>query len=233
MPVYRTTRCGDSGHHEFTIQLAAEPVVPDAHRKLVGYFENAVASGTTFQPGQTVQLGWSTLRLRDRADGTLGVEERELTPDEQWTESVDRALSNLWFQREVAADVGCLDEAVFPHQHDDVAVAGCAQGADSLLFSRLAAEDLSADLSGWLLRCTANHDHGEYSLVPLLAIAAVHPNLVQFLALPHGVTVLVRYRDGGDGGDGAARIEPHVFRDGREIVPPEGSYLAALRAGTR
>ena len=221
MQQHHTTRCGGHGHREFTIQLAEDSPIPNAARVLVDYFEDGVAGGVTFLPGQVVRLGWSLLRLCERTDGTIGVEERELTPQMTWTESVDRALADAWYQKEVCASVGLIDEVTFPLQDDDVMVADCAIDAPLIVMTRVPAEDLPEGISGWALCCGADHDHGERSFVPLMAIAANQPGLVQFLALPHDTIVLV--------GSRATRLDPHIYRGGDEIPPIEGSYVAALQ----
>lgn len=226
MTSYTTTKNSLAGHREVTIQLARAPIVPDVQQVLLGFFEAAVARGTRFAAGQTLQIGWSLLRLCDRPDGTLGVQERELSPDVTWTESVDRALADLWMQKAIGVSLGLHDDLVFPRQDDAALVADCAMDADELVMTRLPVTELPEGFSGWMLACTQDHDHGERHMVPLLAIAATKPGLVQLLALPHEVAVLVLYKkvDAGH-----ARIEPHVFRGTDELVPAEGSYLAALQ----
>jgi len=230
MQLFRTTACAKFGHPELTVQLAEASPIPDVHRILINYFEGAVARGSKFRPGQRVQLGWSTLLLCERADGTIGVQERELSPDPEWTESVDRAVRDLWYQREVADSVGLLDRLAFPSQGEGVMVAGCAMEAKATLLTRLPDEDLPEGFSGWTLCCAQDHDHGERDIVPLLALAGNLPSLVQLLALPHGTTVFVRYRGKPGAAAGALRIEPRVFHDGEELKPKSGSYLAALQA---
>ena len=230
MPTFRTTRCSAAGHPEITLQLAQDSPIPGVHEILIDYFEAAVARGTKFLPDQTVQLGWSVLKLCARDDGTLGVQERELTPEVAWTESVDRALRDVWMQREIAASVGLLDELAFPRQDEGVLVAECSRTSHELLLTRVALEDAPPDFSGWLAACAHDHDHGERAYVPLLAIAAEQPPLVQLLALPHGTSVLAFFRAKPNAPADHLRIEPHVFRDGEEIAPAHGSYLAALQA---
>ena len=230
MHTHRTTRCSAAGHRELTIQLVADPLLPDLHQVLIDYFEAAVARGSKFLPGQTVQLGWAVLRLRERDDGTIGVEERELTPEPTWIEAVDRALRDVWLQREIVASVGLMDELAFPTQDEGALVADCVNDATELVMTRIAAADAPEGFSGWMVACAKDHDHGERAYVPLLAIAANHPGLVQLLALPHGTSVLVLFRAKANAPAGMLRIEPHVFRDGEEITPTRGSYLAALQA---
>jgi hypothetical protein len=217
---FATTGCRAHGHHEITVQLAEPSPIPNVHAYLTEYFEDAVAAGTKFVPGQIIQFGWSHLRLCERTDGTIGVEERVLSPELAWIEQVDRALRDLWYQREVVASVASLDELAFPRQDDDAMVSDCALDADAMLLLRLPAEDLPDGFSGWSLRCAADHEHDEPNLVPLLGVAAMRPVLAQFLALPHDTAVFVRYKDG--------RVAPHVFRRGDELAPRAGSYLAAL-----
>ncbi|MBA3453751.1 MAG: hypothetical protein H0T42_11720 [Deltaproteobacteria bacterium] len=229
MQQHRTTRCASHVHREFTIQTAEASPIPDVAQILIDYFEDGVAHGTKFLPGQTVRLGWSVLRLCERSDGTIGVEERELTPRPTWTESVDRALADAWYQKEVCASVGLLEELTFPLQEDDVMVADCAMTADAILMTRFPDDDLPDGVSGWSLCCAENHDHGERSFVPLIAIAANRPGLVQFLALPHDIVVLIDHVKAKDAPAGTKRILPTVFRGGDELTPVAGSYLAALQ----
>ncbi len=221
MQQHRTTQCAKHGHREFTIQLAEDSPIPNVARVLVDYFEEGVAGGVSFLPGQIVRLGWSLLRLCERTDDTIGVEERELTPQPTWTESVDRVLADAWYQKEVCASVGLLDELTFPLQDEEVMVADCAIDAELVVMTRFPAADLPEGISGWALCCGEDHDHGERSFVPLMAIAANQPGLVQFLALPHDTVVLVGNREG--------RIDPHIYRSGEEITPTAGSYVAALQ----
>ena len=228
MQAHRTTKCSAAGHREFTLQLEQPPGIPDVHQMLVNYFEAAVARGTNFLPGQTVQIGWSTLKLCDRSDGTIGVQERELAPEVAWTESVDRALKDVWLQREVVASVGLLDDLTFPRQDEIALVTRCSMEAEQIVMTRLADDDLPEGFSGWMFSCTEDHEHGDHEQVPLLAIAAIKSGLVQLLALPHDTSVLVVYREKADAPPGMKRIEPHIFRDGKEIIPQRGSYLAAL-----
>ena len=74
---YRTTKCAAHGHPEFTLRFAHDVPLPGLEEMLITYFEQGVASGTQFKPGQTVLVGWATLRLTQRDDGTIGV----LEPD--------------------------------------------------------------------------------------------------------------------------------------------------------
>src|SRR5262245_37571016 len=137
MQRHRTTKCSAKGHREFTIQFAKESPIPGAQDTLLSYFESSVGGGTQFRPGQTVLLGWSVLKLCERADGTIGVQERDLTPEVQWTETVDRAVHDVWFQKEVCASVGLLEEMTFPRQDHDALVADCAMEGEPVVITHL------------------------------------------------------------------------------------------------
>jgi hypothetical protein len=79
---FQTTGCGRYDHRELTLQLV-RTMVPGIERMLLSYVEGAVAKGKRFEPGQTIQLGWGTLRVVDRPDGMPGLEER--VDPESWT----------------------------------------------------------------------------------------------------------------------------------------------------
>jgi len=210
----RTAHCTEHGHKELTLQLVDKPV-PGSETWLVAYLERAVASGSKFLPGQTIQLGWSTLRVIERGDGTLGLEER--VDLETWRESVTLALWHTWTQKEVAASFGLVDELQFPQQEQDAMVARCALETDTLLLTRISVDEPS--FSGWGVTCAQDHEHGERGFVPLLEVTARLPFLAQFVALPAGTSVLVI---------GPGRIRAHAFRDGAPLAIEPGSYVAAL-----
>lgn len=214
-----TTRCGAANHPEITLQFRDQQPVP-VERMLLGYFENGVAAGRRFLPGQTVQLGWATLRLCERSDGTIGVEERE---GADWVESCDRSLMQTWVQKEVCQSLGLAEEMSFPRQ-DQMAIA-CDEAhlADRWLLTRDQPQD-DGD-SGWFIGCfkepAHNHERPEALLAPaLIQLVERLPFVTQFLALPPGSQVFV---------DGTAeRIRPRVFMNGQPLQPLAGSYLEAL-----
>lgn len=183
----RTTTCTAHGHRELTLQLATLPVGLES--VLLDYFESAVAAGTTFTPDQTVQLGGAILRVCEREDGTLGLEERTLDPTPTWIEEVDRALLTIWRQREVVAGIGLLERITFASEDQTAMVADCVFGPGPIVMSRLGTPDAPADFSGWAIACSSDHDHGERTFVPLRALAAKLPVVVPFLALPMGASV--------------------------------------------
>lgn len=230
MPEISTTKCKAFGHPELTVKYQSP--VPGFHAALFDYFEGAVARGTKFLPGQALQLGWSTLRLIERPDGTLGITEREPSPEERWTESAQRALQDLWLQKEIVSSIGLLDELDFPRQDEALLISACVDDStEAFLLTRLPkAGDVPPRFSGWSLTCPEPHDHGERDAVPLLAVAANQPGLVQLLALPTGCTAQITWQEKPDAPPGRKRIVPRIFRGDGELKPAPGSYLASLQA---
>jgi len=218
---FRTSRCAEHQHPEFTIRFLREVPVPGLEKMLLGYFENAVASGTRFKPGQTVQLGWATLRLTQRDDGTLGVLEPDLKTELKWIESVDQSLLETWRQKEVLDSVGLLERANYPRQALQAIV--CSQVWDAPAFMMGRTAPSTPTDSGWFVGCmdeAHDHQHAEaLSVVPLIEIAVKVPPLTQFFALPEGSDVVVT---------GPGRVRARVFFEGEELQPRESSYLSAL-----
>lgn len=219
----KTTRCGAHGHPEFTVRLSRRLPIPNLEQALLGYFELAVAQGTTFRPGQTVQFGWATLRLKQRDDGTLGVLEPDVGETLSWAERVDQSLLDTWRQQEVARSLGLEDALAFPRQSDRAVV--CTRVWDTLDFVLARTEPEGPGDSGWFIGCVdAAHDHDaprELAVAPLIEVAANLPPLTQFFALPVGTDLRVT---------GPGRLRARVFRDGAEVKPKPGSYLEALNA---
>lgn len=214
---FRTSSCGQHGHSEFTLQIA-RPMEPRLEHILLSYLEDAVASGSSFVPGQTLRFGWSTLRVIHRGDGTLGLEERR--GPTIWTESVDETLEQTWLQKEIAVSVGLVERLAFPEQDETAMVADCALSAAMVVLARIPAD--VPGFSGWTASCSEAHEHGKRAFPTLLDLSTRLPFLPQFLALPTGVGVLIVTALA------PPRIRAHIWCDGAERTPAEGSLLATL-----
>jgi hypothetical protein len=75
--IFRTGTCADSGHPEFTLVFKDEPPTHNSVGWILDHFQNAVADGTRFVAGQPVGIGWRALRVIERDDGTVVVDECE------------------------------------------------------------------------------------------------------------------------------------------------------------
>ena len=221
MTELRSTGCGAFGHPEFTFVMRRELPQPGLAARIVDFFERAVAKGTRFSVGDTVQYGWSTLRVMQRADGTLGVLEPDLRHELKWIESVDQAVFEHWKQTEVLESLGLAERADFPRQALQAVVCSRVYDVDAWICGRT--EPSAQTDSGWFVGCSDDaHDHQSadaLTVAPLVELAVHLPPLTAFFALPAGVDVVLE-------GNGPTRVR--VFLDGEERAPREGSYLAAL-----
>ena len=182
-------------------------MVPDLEQGLMRFLEEGVARGTRFAAGETLRYGWATLRLKQRGDGTLGIEEQSSKDGEDsWDEFVDRTLMQVWYQNEVGRSLHVEDRLDFP-----------AQGQAAVFCTRveevqrwfLARHEMPDPFSGWHLCCAdKQHDHDSDSNVlaaELLHLTARFPFVTQFLALPVETVV---------GIEGPGRIRARVMIDG-------------------
>jgi hypothetical protein len=216
MLTYKTSTCGHHGHPEFTVQFD-QPCVPGGEQLLLSWFEDAVAEGTRFAAGNTLGMGGHSLRLVARPDGTLGVEEPVPSPEPRWVERIDRTVREVITQRYICDSVGLALTCPPPGSH--CLVTDCSEHAQTLVLNRVVAPPDLPGFSGWLVSCAEEHDHSERSQLPLLALSALRPFSVQFLALPPESTVLLVPPGHG-----------HVFFEGEELTPKAGSYLEGLNA---
>jgi hypothetical protein len=229
MRSYRTSSLSRSNHPEISFFASDSPASENASAQLIRYFEGQVAAGASFRPGETVQFGWSTLRLHQREDGTLGLEELATKREIQWIDSADRATSDCWFQVEVARSLGLVDQLSFPRHDDGALVQPCVDPNQDVLLHRMPVAQCPEGFSGWSVSCRQEHQHEKQEILPLMAVAAVQPQLVQFLALPHETFVMIGWRRARQGK--SLVIEPRFFADEgrRELIPSADSLLGRLR----
>lgn len=219
MSTFTTTRCAAFKHPEFTLTFRAEPPVPHLEGMLLRYFEESVAAGTLFKAGQTVQLGWATLRLLQRTDGTLGVLEPDLRDGLKWVEGVDQSLFETWKQKEVLASLGLVEQAQFPRPALQAVVCTRAFEDATTMLGRTEAHAQTD--SGWFIGCLDDaHDHHRedaLTVMPLVEVATRAPELIQFFALPAGSDLVI------------TPDSVRVFIDGEARDPEPGSYLEAFK----
>ncbi len=223
--VFRTRECAQHGHPEFTLRFREPSRVPDLEQGLMRVLEESVARGTKFAAGETMRYGWVTLRLKERDDGTLGIEEQTRGQGEQgrngsWDEFVDESLTQVWFQREIGRSLDVEDRLAFPSQGQAAVFCNRVEEVQRWFLAR---HEMPDPFSGWHLFCTdKEHDHdGDANVLAteLLHLTARFPFVTQFLALPVETVV---------GIEGPGRIRARVMIDGKVIEPLEGSYLAML-----
>ncbi|MFQ6331397.1 hypothetical protein ACLMAL_35425 [Nocardia sp. CWNU-33] len=183
--------------------------------------QDAIADGTRFTAGQTVRSGWRTLRLVERPDGLLGLEER-VTGD-RWVEQVDHTLRESWTQRQVVGGLGLEASIGFPADTQLAAVADCVDETVSAL--TLSRDSLGDSMhSGWTVTCARSHAHGVRRTRTLWELAESLPFVTAFLALPAPISVRIDTSRGTD----TTAIRARVLLWDRELLPEPGSYTAEL-----
>ncbi|MFB7719284.1 hypothetical protein [Nocardia sp. NPDC056100] len=183
--------------------------------------QDAIADGTRFTAGQTVRSGWRTLRLVERPDGLLGLEER-VTGD-HWVEQVDQTLRESWTQRQVTSGLGLEAGIDFPADTQLAAVADCVdETVSALMLSRDSLDDSMH--SGWTVTCARSHDHGVLRTRTLWDLAESLPFVTAFLALPAPISVRIDTARDTD----PTAIRARVLLWDRELLPEPGSYTAEL-----
>lgn len=212
--IFRTATCVDSDHPEFTLVFEDEPTSPNIVGWILDHLENAVAEGMRFAPGETIGIGWRSLRIIERADRTLGLEER--VGAEIWEEHVDQALNDVWYQIDAAEKLD-LPKEPDSVAEDDIAIGQpCAFEASMLSLTRLGPD--SPQHGMWAIGCGDEHDHSEWSAMDLFQVSESLPFVTQFLALPPETGVIIdRFR-----GDATGGVVAGVSYQGAMLTPDDG-----------
>jgi hypothetical protein len=217
--VLRTTNCRRHGHPEFRIHIdpSQAPVKQDWHW-FIGWLEQAVAQGERFLPGQTCQVGWGLLQVRDADEDSLALWEPDMQAMPiEWVDSVSTTLAHLRLQKDVVESLFSADDLLFPSMSQSAIVCTRLGESQGMIMDRNPPKGTD---SGWFCGChEEDHDHNnasELKCVSLYEAAARHsPAIVPYLALPAGVLLAV------------TDATPTFFQDGEPLEFKPGSYLAA------
>jgi hypothetical protein len=209
-----TRSCGRYGHAEFVVEVGDVPQVDATW--LIGYLEDAVAEGTVFAPGETIQIGWMITRIELAPAGRLTLYEPDLRSlPVRFVPGTAATLRHLRAQRNLADAFGLGDLLQFPSIADSaIACTHYDRGHDWVL-SRVEPEvQIEGRDCGWFVGCAVDsHDHDDpvsLERISLYQIAMRVPEIVEYLALPPSCEVIVRR--GG---------EPMVAYDG-EVLTRKG-----------
>jgi hypothetical protein len=211
-----THKCREHGHLEISVECEDTAVLSPTLHWFLRWIESEVAGGRRFLPEQTVQVGWSVLEIRQRADGTLALFE----PDFQsmplrFVDSVSNTLLHLFLQKNVADSLGLGEELALPSFRDSAIVCTEFGSAEGFIMSRVTPK--TAD-SGWFIGCdNAAHDHQSADCLRRVslyeAVTRYDDRTIPFLALPPDSFV-------GFGG-----AVPCFSRGETELAIRPGSYL--------
>jgi hypothetical protein len=207
-----TKTCGEHDHPEFS--LHADENFPGHVDEFLTWLESEVSAGKQFLPDQTIQVGWSQLKIFQREDGTLGL----LEPDFKsmpivFVDSVSHTLRHMLLQKSVVESLGLEDRLDIPLLTKSAVICNNFGTSTEIFLSRTSAMGFD---SGWFLGCFSaghNHQSGENLRRISLYEAAVRldERIIPYLGLPSGLEIVI--------GDSAPRF---AFR-GKNLKP--NSYL--------
>jgi hypothetical protein len=211
-----TKNCGKYGHPEFSLSCEDTPIHPQQMRWLITWVEQEVSQGKKFLPGQTVQIGWSVLKVDLRADGTLALFEPDFKSMPM--KFVDRVSTTLWhvlMQKLVTDSLGVENEINESSLQRSAIVCSDFGKGKGLFMERSIP---SGHASGWFFGCAdAAHDHHTKENLRLVSLyeAAVllDGGVTPYLGLPPGISISF-----------AAPI-PRFFREKKELFLKPNSYL--------
>ena len=209
---------------------AGAVIEPDVDNFISG-LNDMMDGGAQFRPGQTFQMGWSTMRFVPLAASsgapTLAFEELDGSGVAgQWARGVSRTLIATRLQRSVVESFNLHEDQMdFPKLAQSSIICNEIDPDGALFMHRL--DPTNRNDSGWFFSCQSEtHDHNNPALLECDSLY-VHACRVQavlpFLALPVGCRVLLA-------ADGS--VEEAYDPSGRALQVVPGSYLAERRGRT-
>ncbi|HWB59813.1 MAG TPA: hypothetical protein VG733_09980 [Chthoniobacteraceae bacterium] len=182
MPDYSTSN--RDGVNQTTIRFSLDDTNPLSAEWLLGYFNEALACGSRFDSGQTVQIGWMICKLHKANDGALELWEPDFDSFPiRWINGVNITMRHLLLQRAICEELKF--EPDFPSlQHSGIVSPGFASSEDFTL-SREGPEGVH---SGWFLMEYGYQGH-QAEHQSLYQLVLWNSCIVPFLALPPGSTV--------------------------------------------
>jgi hypothetical protein len=187
-----TTACQANGHPEFEIEYDSEYALDIDADWLLSFVVEQVRHGTQYLPGQTIQIGWMTVRIEKTGDKLVILEPEMGSLPIRFQKGVTNTLRHLRLQKSAAESVGLETSLDFP----SVLQSGiaCLKHEDSVDFVMDRALPQDGRDSGWFVGCTdRTHDHNDPANLrraSLYEIACAKPECIPFLALPQGSFVL-------------------------------------------
>jgi hypothetical protein len=220
MQTFATARCRAFRHPEFRLRADPAAVLEGDIALLITTLEGMVSAGQRFKDGETIQVGWGTLRVRRNRDKSLSLLEPDFrkTPI-KWVESVTTTILHLRRQKDVCESYFSASALLFPSLRESCITCTSLADADSVLMDR---SEPRGGESGWFLGCADDdHDHNNPDHLTRLSLykaALCSPVSIPFLALPSEVLLEV-------GADGVPSV---LFSRGKRLKPRSGSYVATL-----
>jgi hypothetical protein len=184
MREYRSTFGSALNHPDFCVVLDDGLESLDSEW-IFGYFESAIREGTRFRAEETIQVGWTLVKLLLNERGDLEIWEPtfDVIPI-QWTRGATNTFRQITIQRAVCDQLEA--EPQFPSIRESGVASG--QFVESEGPFRMVRESPDGSDSGWIF--SRENDPGtDASHRSLFELAMSDAAIVPFLALPPGAEV--------------------------------------------
>jgi len=136
MLLITTTKCRDHDHSELALAYDAPLLEADA-RSFAGVLEHMVQSGSRFQPGQSLQIGWSMAWLVSHPNQILGFEEPDMTSMPLVRQpGLTHSLRHLRLHKDTLESVLNRDVLSFPSLQQTCLICTRLAGSSSFLMDR-------------------------------------------------------------------------------------------------
>lgn len=101
MSEYKTKSCHQFGQKEIVVYTDSQSGLDPSW--LVGFLEKSVAEGRRYKSGETIQVGWMVLLLKENESGGLDLLEPQFDSIPiKWTLGVNNTLRHLILQKSIA-----------------------------------------------------------------------------------------------------------------------------------
>ena len=214
--IYQTTKCSLHNHPEF--QLSCDnPTIPEQDINwLVNHLETEVANGVVFLNDEFIQIGCMLTKVVATNQYYQLFEPDMIAMPVNFTNSIANTLKHFRQQKDICESITISESIDYPSLRESIIVSDSFESSTAYYFNREAREDHQ---SGWFFRDINQSDEQSFTQISLYEFACSRPDLIKFLALPVGYSVLKREQD--------------IFRviaNESEITPHHDSFLAAINA---
>ncbi|WP_321839592.1 immunity protein Imm33 domain-containing protein [Paraburkholderia bannensis] len=178
---------GKHGHPDIVVSMPSGPDFGAA--PILSFFEDAVRQGRVFRAGETVQMGWMMLTLKETESGDLDVwEPRFGAIPIVWERGASKTYRQLIVQKSVAEQLRL--EPSFPSLRQSGVISPDFMASRNFQMFR---ESSAGPSSGWLFT-TEENQSTDGRLASLFEIASKRPEVIPFLALPASSSVVLKDR---------------------------------------
>jgi len=211
-----TQNCSKHGHREFSVICDDAATYVPRVNWLLEWLEGEVVRGKQFIPEQTVQVGWSLLKVKEREDGTFGLLEPDFkSMPARFVDNVSLTLLHLLLHKSVNESLGLEDEMALSSLQHSAIVCTDFGVSKKIVLSRTAMKGTD---SGWFFGCdNCGHDH--QSILNLRRVSlyeaavSLDDRIIPYLALPPAIVISV------------SSSQSHFFLNDKELSVKPGSYL--------